>query len=355
MARNKRKNMKDKSKFKALRIEAKKRWRNKRAEAKRLKHAVEQAASEKSPVAVGEAGEPNPAAALIQPDKPSISRPLEQREQVQVRMDGAAGPEKFANVKADGERVKQINPTEIVSANKFLGSGTFGTCHLAHYRGIFVAVKEFKSRRSSPDKEVKCEVLNEARMINHLGDHRGLPLLFGVITKSKPFRLVTQFHGDKIQSLTLYKAMKRLELDKPCWLRILRGIIEALSHVHSKDILHNDLKSNNVLLEKRGKDCNPVIIDFGKARFISNPKALMSLSASAQELYWHSYPHIAPEIVRGEGRQSVQSDVFSVGRIALAILSLLPTATALSLKAAKQAILDNPAKRPSLEELLLHC
>lgn len=146
MARNKRKNMKDKSKFKALRIEAKKRWRNKRAEAKRLKHAVEQAASEKSPVAVGEAGEPNPAAALIQPDKPSISRPLEQREQVQVWMDGAAGPEKFANVKADGERVKQINPTEIVSANKFLGSGTFGTCHLAHYRGIFVAVKEFKSR-----------------------------------------------------------------------------------------------------------------------------------------------------------------------------------------------------------------
>lgn len=356
MARNKRKNMKDKSKFKALRIEAKKRWRNKKAEEKRLKHAVEQAASEKSPVAVGEAREPNPAAALIQPDKPSVSRPLEQQEQVQVRMDKAAGHEEFANVKqTSDELIKQINPTEIVNANKFLGSGTFGTCHLAHYRGILVAVKEFKSRRSRPDKDVKREVLNEARMISHLGDHRGLPLLFGVITKSTPFRLVTQFHGDKIQSLTLYKAMKRVELDKPCWLRILRGIIEALSHVHSKDILHNDLKSNNIVLEKRGKDWNPVIIDFGKARFISNPKALMSLSASAQEQYRRSYPHIAPEIVRGESRQSVQSDVFSIGRIALAILNLLPTATALSLKAAKQAILDNPAKRPSLEELLLHC
>ena len=363
MARNKRKkNMKDKSKFKALRIAAKKRWRNRRAEAKRLKHAVEHAAvspeSQKSPIAVGENGEPNPAAALIQPVEPSISRPQDQPEQVQVRMDGAAGPEKIADVKADGERVKQINPTEIVRANKFLGSGTFGTCHLAHYRGILVAVKEFKSRRSRSDKEVKGDVLNEARMISHLGDHRGLPLLFGVITKSAPFCIVTQFHGDKAQSLTLYKAMKRsdrLELDKPHWLRILRGIIEALSHVHNKKILHNDLKSNNILLEKRAKNFNPVIIDFGKARFISNPKARMSLSASAQEQYRQSYPHIAPEIVSGEGRQSVPSDVFSVGRIALGILNLLPTATALSLKAASQAVVDNPAKRPSLGELLLHC
>ena len=105
--------------------------------------------------------------------------------------------------------------------------------------------------------------------------------------------------------------------------------------------MNNDLDSNNGLLEKHGKDFSPVIIDFGKACFIFNPKARMSLPASAQEQYRKSYPHIAPEIVRGEGRQSVQSDVFGVRRIALAIL--LPTATALSLKAAKQAIVDNPA------------
>lgn len=135
--------MKDKSKFKALRIAAKKRWQNRRAEAKRLKHAVEHAA-------------------LIQPVEPSISCPQDQPEQVQVQMDGAAGPEKIADVKAEGERVKQMNPTEIVRANKFLGSGTFGTCHLAHYRGILVVVKEFKPRRSRSLKEVKGDVLNEA-------------------------------------------------------------------------------------------------------------------------------------------------------------------------------------------------
>lgn len=217
-------------------------------------------------------------------------------------MDGAAGPEKFANVKQMSNKlIKQINPPKMVSAKIFLGSATFGTCHLTLYREILVAVKEFKSRQSRSDKEVKRKVLNEAQMISHFCDHRGLPLLFGVITKSTPFCLLTQFHGNKIQSLKLYKAMKRLELDKPYWLHNLRGIIEALSHVHSKDILDNDVKSNNVLLQKRGKDWNPVIIDFGKACFISNPKTLTSLSVSAQEQYLHSYSQITLEIVCGEG------------------------------------------------------
>ena len=50
----------------------------------------------------------------------------------------------LANVTDDGVCVKKNNPTEIVHANKFLGSGTFSTCHPAQYRGILVAVKEFK-------------------------------------------------------------------------------------------------------------------------------------------------------------------------------------------------------------------
>ena len=75
--------------------------------------------------------------------------------------------------------------------------------------------------------------------------------------------------------------------------------------------------------------------------------------ASSQQSFKRRYPHIAPEIVAGSGRQSVQSDVFSLGRIVLSILDLLPTAIAMSLRIAKRAILDNPVKRPSIEAL--HC
>lgn len=102
-------------------------------------------------------------------------------------------------------------------------------------------------------------------MIGQLGDHRGLPLLFGVITKSLPLRLITQFHGQNKSYSTLHKVIKKGTLDKPSWLGILKKIIEALDHMHKAGVVHNNVKSNNVVLEKPGKQRNPVIIDFGKA------------------------------------------------------------------------------------------
>ena len=58
--------------------------------------------------------------------------------------------------------------------------------------------------------------------------------------------------------------------------------IEALKHCHNVGVLHNGLKSNNVVLERRNQQWNPVIIDFGKAQFVSLPKPLMSLSEALQ-------------------------------------------------------------------------
>ena len=113
-------------------------------------------------------------------------------------------------------------------------------------------------------------------------------------------------------------------------------------HVHIREILHNVLKSNNVVLEKQNEvQWNPVIIDFGKARFRTDPKPLLSLTASSQKLYKRRYPHITPEIVTGCGRQSIKSDIFPLGKIVFDILDLLPMATANSLRVAKRVILEN--------------
>ena len=78
--------------------------------------------------------------------------------------------------------------------------------------------------------------------------------------------LITQFHGEDLRSVTLSMAIKKKKLEKSEWLDIIKGVCEGLHHVHTRQILHNDLKSNNVVVEKRNDMWNPVIIDFGKAR-----------------------------------------------------------------------------------------
>ena len=89
------------------------------------------------------------------------------------------------------------------------------------------------------------------------------------------------------------------------------GNIHLSGTVHNLQIVHSDLKSNNVPLEKQMESqWNPVIIDFGKARFITDPKPLMSLMASSQESYKRRYLHIAPENVAGSGQLSVLSVFF---------------------------------------------
>ncbi|XP_068691345.1 uncharacterized protein [Montipora foliosa] len=180
--------------------------------------------------------------------------------------------------------MKEIHPSEVAKSTTFLGCGSFGTCYLAYYRGIPVAVKEFRLRKSRSPDEIKKDVIREARMIGLLGDHRALPLLIGVIKKSLPLRLITQFHGESDSCTTLHKEIKRKKLDNTSWHGILINVIKALNHMHDAGAIHNDLKSNNVL-EKREKEWNPVVIDFGKARHISNPK-----------------PVIAPEIISGKGK-----------------------------------------------------
>ena len=108
-----------------------------------------------------------------------------------------------------------------------IGSGTFGTCYPGTYRGISVVIKEYKEKASSRDSNhslslLQREAKHEAHVLQQLGDHPGIPLLFGVILKQLPVSLVLKFHGDSGESLTVYKAAKNNKVtEQKEWNRIL--------------------------------------------------------------------------------------------------------------------------------------
>ncbi|KAJ7363204.1 hypothetical protein OS493_011485 [Desmophyllum pertusum] len=165
-----------------------------------------------------------------------------------------------------------------------------------------------------------------------------------------------QFHDDKkdYTSLTISSAVLRKEIcDKAVWLKIVEEVASAMLHVHKVGFLHNDIKMNNVVLDKieeKDVEYNPVLIDFGKSLPMSGLRGPKTLSKVRQRKYMVEFPHIAPEIVTGKGGQSVQSDIFSYEKLIEGIFlkaKLGPLPDVLN----RTSSVD-PDRRPTLEEVL---
>ena len=74
---------------------------------------------------------------------------------------------------------------------------------------------------------------------------------------------------------------------------ILKQTYEILIFIHERGFLHNDLKSNNVVID--GSETKPVIIDFGESCKIV--KARLRKPKVNIEKSMKKFPHIAPEIL----------------------------------------------------------
>ena len=80
--------------------------------------------------------------------------------------------------------------------------------------------------------------------------HPCLPYLFGVCTESSPYRLIMQFHGGGLQTVTLSKEMfEKLIIGPTAWLIVCSQLIETISYLHDDaQLLLNDIKPDNILL-----------------------------------------------------------------------------------------------------------
>lgn len=233
-----------------------------------------------------------------------------------------------------------------------VGSGSYGLCYRARYRGINVVVKKMIHRDTERDKlRAKREVVHEAEVLTALGDHEGLPMLIGITTANEPFCLVTQFHGIIEQSVTLHQAANNKIITPAECIHLFVKICSALEHVHSKGFLHNDIKSNNVVLDQTGPgQYNPVLIDFGKS---TRPSAATTVTVNEKSVHGKSY--LAPEVLKYRS-YSPASDIYSMGRMLKAISTIMGfydkvravTKTATELKPSHRANIKQLARKISL-------
>ena len=139
MARNKRKNIKDRDKLKGIRIEAKKRWRKKKAKAKDLKEAIERTFEpEVRPKVVIPAELPDAGAGFAAESEPA-KRCVPKKNQVAVDVSSKSKSKKLRESRTPTcVPMKEIHPSEVATSTKFLGCGSFGTCYFLFILFIYL-------------------------------------------------------------------------------------------------------------------------------------------------------------------------------------------------------------------------
>ena len=240
--------------------------------------------------------------------------------------------EEMGRKQTTSKSLHQIDPSQLsdpIQGSKqtkvYLGRGSFSIVQLKVYRGMYVAVKQFRTQ------SLKADVHNEAFFLSSLC-HPHLPYLFGVCTASPPYRIVTQFHGIDYKTVTLQREIHqhRLITSRVHWIILCSQLLEAVSYLHCEaQLLHNDIKEDNILLSQNSQQLNTspiassssysseyhiVLTDFGKATHVSRGRHY-NLSEREKEQYLANFPHFAPEVVNGNEKQTVMSDMYAVGML----------------------------------------
>ncbi|KAJ4838437.1 hypothetical protein Tsubulata_021120 [Turnera subulata] len=191
-----------------------------------------------------------------------------------------------------------------------LGSGTFGTVYFGKWRGTDVAIKRIKNScfcgRSSEQERLIKDFWREARILSTL-HHPNVLAFYGIVPDGPDGTMatVTEYLVDGSLRRVLQK--KGRALDRRKKLAIALDAAFGMEYLHVKDIIHFDLKCDNLLVNLKDSH-RPVckVADFGLSKIKRN--TLVSGGVRG------TLPWMAPELLDGNSnRVSEKVDVFSFG------------------------------------------
>ena len=235
-----------------------------------------------------------------------------------------------------------------------LGAGGMVTVYLAqdlkHERQVAVKVlRPELAAAMGPER-----FLQEIKIAANLHHPHILPLFDSGEADGFLYYVMPYEEGQSLRE----KLEKQGELPIAEAVRILRDVVDALAHAHKQNVVHRDIKPDNVMLSGR----HALVTDFGVAKAVSEATGRDKLTTVGVALGTPTY--MAPEQAAADPHIDHRADIYAVGAVAYELLTGRPPflgTTPQMILSAHLADTPEPVTKyreavpPALEQLVLKC
>jgi len=207
-------------------------------------------------------------------------------------------------LKALESRRSNVCPTAtlqdaIVYGSGVLGEGAFAQVLRGTQSGVAVAVKVLKEENAT-------EFLHEVAVLSQLS-HPNVVKILDVIVRPK-MSIVLRFAGEDLSS-----ALTRGKFSRADWRDALRQLLQGLSYIHDRFVVHGDVKPRNMCWQDR----HLTILDFGCSVICLpgyrsyHPRS--EVATFTHGLEYCTLPYRSVELLLGDPSWAMPSDCWSVG------------------------------------------
>ena len=240
-------------------------------------------------------------------------------------------------MKSERANLPLINLKNIKITERNVAKGSYGLCHVGFYGATNVAVKKIERWDDTSIEE--AAILRKLR-------HPNIQMFLGLAWQENDAHIVSKFHSLQGKSVTLANTGEEKLLTEKNWQNTASQGCDAVRYLHREaEILHNDIKPNNIVVE-HGCDPSvviPILIAFGKACAIHDARVML------EEKDQSKFPFLAPELNKGE-RQSTGSDIFSLGYTIRRVSHIIKDFSLRNIY--RSCLSDDPPERPEIVAIL---
>lgn len=237
---------------------------------------------------------------------------FERQNQEQARL-------KPPSLNTPGSTADQPSPTELfgIPITPLAGRYEFLTVIGAGGAGVIYKAKQKPLGRPVAVKMIHSHLVNVTALKRFLQEAKTISTMhhpniisvhdFGVSEENQPYMVMDFVEGTSLSDMIKESGA----LEPEFAVNLAMQICDGLAHAHSHNVLHRDLKPNNVMLVPlTAGEYHLRVLDFGLAKLFAEDEQADHLTKTGETVGTPAY--MAPEQVMGK-KLSPRSDVYSLG------------------------------------------